>query len=138
MTALEKARELAEAILQEEIVKNYIAARDAYENSMELQTKMTEYQAQRLIMGQEFSKDVSEQSPELLSMVRDRMEALAREISAMEEYRNLSATQLQVSDFMKKINDEIQRIVFGVEPQEESCTHDCSTCHSSCSHAGQQ
>ena len=137
MTALEKARELAEAILQEEIVKTYIAAREAYENSRELQTKMTEYNTQRLIMGQEFSKDVSEQSPELLSMVRDRMEALAREISAMEEYRNLSATQLQVSDFMKKINDEIQRIVFGVEPQEE-CTHDCSTCHSSCSHAGQQ
>ena len=133
MTALEKARELAEAILQEEIVQNYIAAREAYENSPELQTKMTEYNTQRLILGQEFSKEVSEQSPELISIVRDRMEALAREISAMEEYRNLSATQLQVSDFMNKINGEIQRIVFGVEPEAESCTHDCSTCHASCS-----
>jgi hypothetical protein len=53
----------------------------------------------------------------------------------MEEYKNFSACQLQVSDLMKRVNEEIQRIVFGVEPSEE-CAHDCSSCHANCAHAG--
>ncbi len=135
MTVIEKARELAEVIRDDELMRNYTEARAAYENSQELQTKMTEYNAQRAILGQEFSKEVDEQNPELLRLVRERMDALAREISAMEEYKIFSACQLQVSDLMKKVNDEIQRIVFGIEPQE-ACAHDCSSCHANCSHAG--
>ena len=131
MTVLEKARELAEAIKNDPILQNYAAARAAYQACPALQTKMTEYNAQRTILSQEFSKEVEEQSPELLEMVRNRMNQLAQEISAMEEYRNVSACQLQVTNLMKKVNDEIQLVVFGIEPQEE-CTHDCSTCHANC------
>ena len=132
MTVLEKARELAEAIKNDPILQNYAAARAAYEACPVLQTKMTEYNAQRSILSQEFSKEVDEQSPELLQLVRNRMDQLAREIAAMEEYKNFSACQLQVTDLMKKVNDEIQRVVFGLEPTE-ACTHDCSSCHANCS-----
>ena len=132
MTVIEKARELAETIKNDPIMQNYAAARAAYEACPVLQTKMTEYNAQRTILTQEFAKEIEEQSPELLEMVRNRMNQLAQEISAMEEYRNFSACQLQVTNLMKKVNDEIQLVVFGIEPQEE-CTHDCSTCHANCS-----
>ncbi len=134
MSVMEKAKELAEAIKADEIMQEYNAARAAYEGSVELQTKMTEYNAQRSIMGQEFSRDVEAQSPELLRMVRERMDVLAREIAALEEYKNFSAAQLRVTDMMNKVNGEIQRIVFGIEPSmDENCTHDCSTCHANCS-----
>ncbi len=133
MTVLDKAKELAEVIKDSEIMKAYNEARAAYENSTELQTKMTEYNAQRSIMGQEFSREVEAQSPELLRMVRERMETLAREIAEMEEYRNFSAAQLRVTDMMNQVNAEIQRIVFGIEPTPADCTHDCSTCHANCS-----
>ncbi len=133
MSVIDKARELAEAIKADEIMKEYAAARAAYDGSAVLQTKMTEYNAQRSIMGQEFSRDVEAQSPDLLRMVRERMDTLAREIAEMEEYRNFSAAQLRVTDLMNKVNGEIQRIVFGVEPTPADCTHDCSTCHANCS-----
>ncbi|MGN1207316.1 MAG: YlbF family regulator [Eubacteriales bacterium] len=131
MSTIEKARELANAIKTDPILVAYQAARAAYDASTELQTKMTEYNAQRAILGQEFSKEAEAQSPELLEMVRNRMDELAREISAMEEYREFSAAQLKVTDLMNQVNAEIQRIVFGVEPSA-ACTHDCSTCHAAC------
>ena len=107
MTTLEKATELAYAIKADPILVEYQAARAAYDASVDLQTKMTEYNAQRAILGQEFSKEVEEQSPELLDMVRNRMDELAREIAAMEEYKNFSAAQLKVTDLMNEINAEI-------------------------------
>ncbi len=134
MAVMDKARELAEEIKSDEIMKEYVAARTAYEGSVVLQTKMTEYNAQRSIMSQEFSREVEEQSPELLRMVKERMETLAHEISELEEYKNFSAAQLRVTDMMNRVNAEIQRIVFGVEPDlAENCTHDCSTCQANCS-----
>ncbi len=134
MTVIEKARELAEAIKADAIMQEYTAARAAYDNSVELQTKMTEYNAQRSVLSQEFNREVDEQRPELLRMVRERMDTLAREISDLEEYRNFSAAQLRVTDLMNKVNAEIQRIVFGIEPDlAENCTHDCSTCSANCS-----
>lgn len=132
MTVLEKTKELAEAIKNDPVMLEYVAARQAYENNPILRTKMTEYNAQRSILGQEFSKEVSEQSPALLELVRGRMDALAKEIAAMDDYKNFSAAQLRVTDMMNAVNAEIQRIVFGVEPANEACTHDCSTCHANC------
>lgn len=131
MTPLEKATELALAIKNDPLLVEYQAARAAYEACGELRTKMTEYNAQRSILGQEFSKEVEEQSPELLDMVRHRMDELAAEIAAMPEYKDFSAAQLKVTDLMNAINAEIQRVVFGVEPNTE-CTHDCSSCHANC------
>ena len=104
MNTIEKARELANAIKTDPILIAYQAARAAYDASTELQTKMTEYNAQRAILGQEFSKEAEAQSPELLEMVRNRMDELAREISAMEEYREFSAAQLKVTDLMNQVN----------------------------------
>jgi len=135
MDVMEKARELADAIVQDPIMKNYIAARAAYENNPTLTAKMTEYNAQRAILGQEFSREVEEQSPELLKMVRDRMDALAHEITEMPEYRDFSECQVRVTDLMNRVNAEIQRIVFGVEPGA-ACTHDCATCHADCAGKG--
>lgn len=132
MTTIKKATELANAIKSDPILIDYQAARAAYEASVELQTKMTEYNAQRAILGQEFSKEVESQSPELLDMVRHRMDELASEIAAMQEYKDFSAAQLKVTDLMNAINAEIQRIVFGIDPAA-NCTHDCSTCHANCS-----
>ena len=131
MTTLEKATELANAIKNDPLLIEYQAARAAYEASSELQTKMTEYNAQRAILGQEFSKEVETQSPELLDMVRHRMDELASEIASMPEYKDFSAAQLKVTDLMNAINAEIQRIVFGVDPAT-ACTHDCSSCHANC------
>lgn len=131
MTTLEKATELANAIKNDPLLIEYQAARAAYEASPELKTKMTEYNAQRAILGQEFSKEVEEQSPELLDMVRHRMDELASEIAAMPEYRDFSAAQLKVTDLMNAINAEIQRVVFGIDPSAE-CAHDCSSCHANC------
>ena len=124
MTTLEKATELANAIKNDPLLIEYQAARAAYEASPELKTKMTEYNAQRAILGQEFSKEVED-------MVRHRMDELASEIAAMPEYRDFSAAQLKVTDLMNAINAEIQRVVFGIDPSAE-CTHECSSCHANC------
>ena len=78
MTVIEKARELAEAICKDPLLESYRAATAAYEACPELQTKMTEYNAQRTILGQELSREVDEHNPQLVSMVRDRMNQLSQ------------------------------------------------------------
>ena len=105
MTTLEKATELANAIKNDPLLIEYQAARAAYEASPELKTKMTEYNAQRAILGQEFSKEVEEQSPELLDMVRHRMDELASEIAAMPELtaRTYSAPVRSATCFSRKV-----------------------------------
>ncbi len=126
ITELSKA--LGEAIAEHEIVKNLKAAQEAYNNCAPMQAKMTEYNANRAAMGEEFKKEIEKQDPAMLEMIKKRIDELGREIVSFKEYGELAEAQKKLQTLMASVNSEIQYRVFGIRPEANECTHDCSSC----------
>ena len=132
MTVKESAKLLGEAVAASEEVKGYLAAKEAYDTSSELQSMLAEYSAQRMLLGQERMKQLPDQDAELLAKLEARVEELYEAITHADVYLALNTAQQAVNLLMQEVNSEINFYAFGERP----CTHDCSTCHSDCSSRG--
>ena len=128
MTITELARRLGEAIAADPILEKYKAAKAAYEANGELRDALYEYETQRSILSDEYQKPDGERNEGLVKLARERMDQLAKQIVAAEEYRDYTAAEQDVNRLMQEVNSEIGSIVFGTS----ACTHDCSTCHAAC------
>ncbi len=129
MTVSECAKLLGEAIAKDEAVVAFEAAKKAYEENETLQKAIREYGAQRMILGQEFTKDTAMQDGELIEKLQNRVNELYTTVMESEEYKALNAAQERVNILMQTVNSDINFYAFGERP----CTHDCSTCSSNCS-----
>lgn len=129
MTVSECAKLLGEAIAKDEAVVAFEAAKKAYEEHEELQKALREYGAQRMVLGQEFTKDTAMQDGELIEKLQTRINELYTFIMESEEYKAVNAAQERVNILMQSVNSDINFYAFGERP----CTHDCSTCSSGCS-----
>lgn len=123
---IELAHRLGEEIAKSEEISNLEAAKGAFESDAELQNKMNEYEAERMLLGQEFSKDPNEADQKAIADIRARIEELSAEISASEKYQKFAAAQQAMNALMAEVNAEIKFCITGERPAE--CTHDCSTC----------
>ena len=128
MTVQDYAKQLGDAIAAEPVIEKYKAAKAAYESNAELRDALHEYEAQRSILASEYEKADGERNEGLIALARERMEQLAKEIVASEDYRDYTAAEQEVNRLMQEVNATIGEIVFGTAP----CTRDCSTCHAAC------
>lgn len=126
------AKALGEAIAASEPVKEYLAAKEAYDTSAELQEKLAEYSTDRMLLGQENMKDREMQDTALIAKLEARITALYEEITHLDVYLHLNAAQSAVNLLMQEVNSEINFHAFGERP----CTHDCSSCHADCASRG--
>lgn len=132
MTVKECTKLLGEAIAASEPVKSYLAAKEAYDTSKELQEKLAEYSTDRMLLGEENMKDLAMQDAELIAKLNARIEALYDEITHMDVYLNLTGAQQAVNLLMQEVNGDINFYAFGERP----CTHDCSSCGADCASRG--
>ena len=123
---IEIAHLLGEEIAKSDEIKNLEAAKDAYEKDFELQGKLSEYETERKLLGEEFSKDSDDIDQKAVADLRARIEELTKEICANEIYVNFANAQKAMNDLMQNVNDEIKFCITGERPTH--CTHDCSTC----------
>ena len=123
---IELAHALGEEIAKSEEIKNLAAAKDAFEGNAELQDKLKEYEADRLLLGKELSKDTSEVDERVIADLKARIQELTAEISKNELYVAFAQAQQAVNAVMNEVNAEIKFCISGERPAE--CTHDCSTC----------
>ena len=128
---IELAHNLGEEIAKSDEIKNLNRTKDAFDSDEALQAKMSEYEAERLLLGQEFSKNSEEVDEKAVANLKARIEELTREISSSPVYIEFANAQKAMNDLMNSVNAEIKFCITGERPQE--CTHDCSTC-SGCSH----
>jgi cell fate (sporulation/competence/biofilm development) regulator YlbF (YheA/YmcA/DUF963 family) len=128
---IELAHALGEEIAVSEEMKKLQAAKDAYDRDAALQAKMSEYEAERTLLGQEFSKDVNDADEKAIADLRARIEALTKEICQNEVYIEFANAQNALNELMNSVNAEIKFCITGERPS--TCTHDCSTC-GGCSH----
>ena len=123
---IELAHKLGEEIAKSEEIANLEAAKGEFESDKALQDKMSEYEADRMLLGQEFAKETDEADQKAIADLRARMEELTKEISASEKYQKFAAAQQAMNALMAEVNAEIKFCITGERPSD--CTHDCSTC----------
>ncbi len=128
---IELAHALGEEIAKSDEIKNLNSKKEIFDSNEELQAKMREYEAERLLLGQEFAKENGEADEKAIANLKARIEELTKEISMSPIYMEFANAQKAMNDLMASVNAEIKFCITGEGPQ--TCTHDCSTC-GGCSH----
>ena len=128
---IELAHNLGEEIAKSEEIKNLNDAKSVFDSNEALQNKMREYEADRILLGQEFAKENGESDEKAIADLKARIEELTKEISTAPEYIAFATAQKAMNDLMAEVNAEIKFCITGERPS--TCTHDCSTC-GGCSH----
>lgn len=122
---IELAHKLGETIAESDEIRALEKAKTAYEADSDLQAKLNEYEAERRVLADEFSK-AEEADEKTISSLRARLEELGAVILANPHYTDYHAAQKALNDLMAEVNAEIKFCITGERPA--ACTHDCSTC----------
>lgn len=123
---IELAHLLGEEIAKSDEIKNLEAAKNEFQSDAELQNKLSEYEAERMLLGQEFAKNPDEADQRAIADLRARIEQLGSEISSNPKYIAFAEAQRAMNALMDDVNAEIKYCITGERPSD--CTHDCSTC----------
>lgn len=123
---IELAHALGEEIAKSDEIKNLEAAKAEFQTDAALQAKMSEYETERILLGQEFSKNPAEADERAIADLKARIEELSGEISKNETYIKFAKAQADMNALMADVNAEIKFCITGERPSD--CTHDCSTC----------
>lgn len=122
---IEIAHELGLEIAKSEEIKNLEITKAAFEADAELTAQMSEYEAERRLLGEEFSKPESEMDEIAIANLRKRIEELTSLVSQNPIYIAFSEAQQAMNKLMADVNAEIKFCITG---ERDTCTHDCSTC----------
>jgi cell fate (sporulation/competence/biofilm development) regulator YlbF (YheA/YmcA/DUF963 family) len=121
---IELAHMLGLEIAASSEMKKLAEAKDAFESNADLQNKMSEYETDRVLLTQEYSKDAADEK--LIADLHARIDELATEITSDSIYVAFTQAQAEVNALMNEVNEEIKFCITGERPSD--CTHDCSTC----------
>ncbi len=122
---IELAHQLGIEIAKSDEIKVLNETKEAFDSNEAIQTLMSEYEADRVLLGQEFSKNESEIDEKAIADLRARIEELTREISKDPVYIAFANAQQNMNKLMADVNAEIKFCITG---ERDTCTHDCSTC----------
>ena len=122
---IELAHQLGMEIAGSDEIKALNETKNAFDSNAELQALMSEYEADRVLLGQEFSKDNAEIDEKAIADLRARIEELTREVSKNPIYITFAEAQQNMNKLMADVNAEIKFCITG---ERDNCTHDCSTC----------
>ena len=123
---IELANALGREIAKSDEIANLEAAKAEFQSDSELQNKKSEYEAERMLLGQEFAKNPDEADQRAIADLRARIEALSSEIGSHPKYITFAEAQRAMNALMAEVNEEIKYCITGERPSD--CTHDCSTC----------
>jgi len=122
---IELAHNLGMEIAASEEIKALNEAKNAFDADEALQALMSEYEADRVLLGQEFSKAENEIDEKAIADLRARITELTQVISANPIYNTFAIAQQNMNKLMADVNAEIKFCITG---ERDNCTHDCSTC----------
>ena len=124
MEIMDIAEMLGEAIKNDERMLRLNSAKDAYDQDVELNKAMMEYEVQQKAMSYEYEK--ADKDMNLISEIQKKVDELYKKITENPVFIELDSAQADVNALMNEVNQKITMTITGVDP---SCTHDCSTCH---------
>ncbi len=128
---IELAHNLGEEIAKSNEIAELNRTKKAFDENEELSAKMREYEAERTLLREEFSKPENSVDEIAVANLRARIDELTREISKDPTYLEFYNAQQNMNKLMDEVNAEIKFCITGERPT--TCTHDCSTC-GGCAH----
>lgn len=123
---IKMATELGKLIKEDQIVKNLLAAKEAYEQDEYMNRLYTEYTVQQKALTMEFAKD--EQDADFVAAIEKRIRELTEEITESPLFVAYQDAERDYNDLMQMVNDEINFQITG----KRACNGNCSGC-SGCS-----
>ena len=127
---IELAHALGEEIAKSDEIRILEKTKGIFEADAELQSLMSEYETDRMLLGKEFAKD-NDADANVITELNKRLEELSSLITANSHYADFANAQKAMNDLMDSVNAEIKFCITGERPS--TCTHDCSTC-GGCAH----
>ena len=100
---IELAHALGEEIAKSDEIKNLEAAKAEFQTDAELQAKMSEYETERILLGQEFSKNTDEADQRAIADLKARIQELTAEISKNAKYIAFAEAQQAVNKVMAEV-----------------------------------
>ena len=129
MEIFELAKKLGEAIAKDHRLVEFEEAKKDYENDVELQNALKEYEVQQQALQSEMLKD--EKDSFTIDAINERINELYQLIVTNASFLHLNQIQVEVNEFMNEVNNAITCAITGEDPKS-ACTHNCATCHSQC------
>ena len=124
MEIFELASELGKKLKEDARLVALEDAKNAYEESTELKTYLTEYDVQQRAMQKAVTQE--ERDMQLIESIQRRIDELYTLISEHPLFVDLNRAQEEVNELMNLVNQTIMTQITGEMPS--GCTHDCSTC----------
>ena len=129
MEIFELAKKLGEAIAKDHRLVEFEEAKKNYENDVELQNALKEYEVQQQALQSEMLKD--EKDGFTIDAINERINELYEQIVTNASFLYLNQIQVEVNELMNEVNNTITCAITGEDPKT-ACTHNCATCHSQC------
>ncbi len=129
MEIFELAKQLGEAIKKDKRLIEFEEAKKDYENDVELQNAIKEYEVQQQALQCEMLKE--DKDGVTIDAINERINELYEAIVTNASFLHLNQIQVEVNDLMNEVNNTITCAITGEDPKS-ACTHNCATCHSQC------
>lgn len=126
MDIIEKARELGQALMEDERCKRLQAAKAANDSDANLQELIGEFNLKKLQMNNEFNKNPEQQSKEKLSALEQELKDVYNKIMATPSMVEFTAAKKDMDELIGHINSIIQMSVSG--EVDGSCSGNCASC----------
>lgn len=125
MEVIEKAKELAQTIMEDERCRRLQVARAANDNDIELQKLIGEFNLKKIALGAEFKKTPPDK--EKAQKFENEMKELYAKIMANPTMAEYTQAKKDMDELLTHINSIIQMSVSG-EVSEGSCSGNCEGC----------
>ncbi|MBO5716179.1 MAG: YlbF family regulator [Clostridia bacterium] len=129
MEIFELAKKLGEAIAKDHRLVEFEEAKKNYENDVELQNALKEYEVQQQALQSEMLKE--DKDGFTIDAINERINELYQMIVTNVSFLHLNQIQVEVNELMNEVNNTITCAITGEDPKT-ACTHNCATCHSQC------
>ena len=134
MDIIEMTRKLGVEIQQQEVFKNYIKAKAANDNDVELQDMIGQFNVIRMQLDQALSSE--EKNEEKVKELNTQLRDIYTAIMGRETMMNYNVAKGELDALVNQINAIITLTVNGEDPLtcdiSSGCTGSCSSC--SCCH----
>lgn len=125
MDVIEKAKELGEALMNDEKVKRLQIAMAENDNDFELQKLIGEFNLKRIALNEELGK--SDKSDDKTKMLEKELKTLYQQVMENTSMAAYNEAKAEVDKIAHHINSIIQVSISGEAP-DEGCSGGCSSC----------
>ena len=129
MEIFELAKKLGEEIKMDRRMIEFEEAKKEYENNVEIQNALKEYEVQQHALQSEMIKE--DKDGFTIDAINERINTLYDNIVTNPSFLRLNQLQVEVNELMNEVNNTITCAITGEDPKS-ACTHNCATCHSNC------